>query len=253
MNRQLSVLATLSAGFSPPTVAELLPSTGVISTGLEAEKGLNYEATVRYHALRPKLYFEATGFYFKLKDALVQRRDLSGADYFTNAGNVQQKGLELHGDYTYLPVAKWVDNLVIQADYTYNHFRYGSFVKGTSDFTGKTVPSVPSNTLSITADITVRHGVYFSGTYYSSSKIWLNDANTFSAAPYQIVGSRIGWKTNIGSQFSLNLYFGVDNLFDEVYSLGNDINAAANRFYNAAPRRNYYAGVALQWLKKRAK
>jgi len=39
----LSLKATLSRGFSPPTIAELLPSTGVISTELEAEYGWNYE------------------------------------------------------------------------------------------------------------------------------------------------------------------------------------------------------------------
>ena len=41
---------------------------------------------------------EATGFYFKLDNALVQRRDSFGADYFVNAGNIKQKGLELHAE-----------------------------------------------------------------------------------------------------------------------------------------------------------
>ena len=41
-----SVRATVSRGFSPPTVGELLPSTGVISTELEAEYGWNYEMTL---------------------------------------------------------------------------------------------------------------------------------------------------------------------------------------------------------------
>ncbi|MBL7744432.1 MAG: TonB-dependent receptor [Chitinophagaceae bacterium] len=246
---EFSLLATVSAGFSPPTVAELLPSTGVISTDLEAEKGVNYEMTARYHLRHLKLYFEATGFYFKLKDALVQRRDLSGADYFTNAGDVKQKGVELHADYTYSTAGKLIDNFIIQADYTYNHFRYGSFVKGTSDFSGKEVPSVPSNTLSLTGDITFENGIYVSNTFYLSSKIWLNDANTFFAKAYHILGSRIGWKKTVAKKYRINLYAGADNLLDEVYSLGNDINAAANRFYNAAPRRNYFAGIALQWIK----
>jgi iron complex outermembrane receptor protein len=35
----------------------------------------------------------------------------------------------------------------------------------------------------------------------------------------------------------------MDNILNEVYSLGNDINAAGNRFYNPAPRRNVFAGV----------
>jgi iron complex outermembrane receptor protein len=36
-----------------------------------------------------------------------------------------------------------------------------------------------------------------------------------------------------------------------VYSLGNDINAAANRFYNVAPGRNYAVGVAMFLGKKK--
>ncbi|HEY6504845.1 MAG TPA: TonB-dependent receptor [Chitinophagaceae bacterium] len=245
----LSLLATVSSGFSPPTVAELLPSTGTISTDLEAEKGVNYEMTARYHLRSLHLFFEANAFYFKLNDALVQRRDLSGADYFTNAGDVQEKGLELHGDYTYAPAGKLINNITIQADYTYNHFRYGSFVKGVNDFSGKEVPSVPANTLSLFADLSLKNGFYLNSTFYSASKIWLNDANTFFATPYHLLGGRIGWKKTLSKKYKINLYAGADNLLDETYSLGNDINAAANRYYNAAPRRNYHIGIALQCLK----
>ena len=41
----------------------------------------------------------------------------------------------------------------------------------------------------------------------------------------------------------MELFAGVDNLLNKKYSLGNDINAAANRFYNAAPARNAYGGM----------
>jgi iron complex outermembrane receptor protein len=251
LNKDLSFLVSLSKGFSPPTTAEVLPSTGVISTDLEAEYGWNYEATVRYSLFKRKLQLEATGFYFKLKDALVQRRDISGADYFVNAGDVKQKGIELNADYTYTPFNnKTIDYLLIQAAYSYNHFRYGSFVKGVDDFSGKTVPSVPGNTFSLLTDLQLKNGFYSNATYYAASKIFLNDANTFTANAYHLLGWRLGWKKILQKKYKLNIYAGADNLLDEKYSLGNDINAAANRFYNAAPRRNYYAGVALQWIKK---
>ncbi|MET0636085.1 MAG: TonB-dependent receptor plug domain-containing protein [Chitinophagaceae bacterium] len=243
------VLGSIARGFSPPTVAELLPSTGVISTELEAESGWNYEATVRYLLFNKSLRLEATGFYFDLNDALVQRRDLSGADFFTNAGNVKQKGLELQADYTYYPaVRKVIDNLKVTSAFTYNHFRYGSFVKGTDDFSGKTIPSVPAKTFSTLADLQFSNGAYVGLTYYAASKIYLNDANTAVAEAYHLLGARVGWKKTFSS-IRLNLYGGADNLLDETYSLGNDINAAANRFYNAAPRRNYYVGIGFNWVK----
>ncbi|MGN6293610.1 MAG: TonB-dependent receptor [Chitinophagaceae bacterium] len=247
IGNDLSLFATVSRGFSPPTIAELLPSTGVISTDLEAEEGWNYEMTARYLLFRNHLRLEATGFYFRLNNALVQRRDIAGADFFVNAGNVKQKGLELHADYTYQPPrSRVVDYITINLDYTYSHFRYGSFIKGTDDFTGKQVPSVPNGALAAMADLQLKNGLYLNANLYASSRIFLNDANTATASSYQLLGSRIGWKRTGVSKTRYSIYAGVDNLLDEVYSLGNDINAAGERYYNAAPARNYYAGISFQ-------
>ena len=245
--------ATVSRGFSPPTIAELLPSTGVISTELEAEYGWNYELTAGYDIFHRKLRLEATGFYFKLNNALVQRRDISGADYFVNAGDIKQKGVEITADVSINPTNNSIENYRINAAFTYTNFRYGSFIKGPDNFSGKIVPSVPGNTFSLLADIQLKNGAYLNSTYYLASKIFLNDANTASANAYQLLGVRLGWKKPLRKKYKLNFYAGADNLLDETYSLGNDINAAANRFYNAAPPRNYYAGVSFQWVKLPAK
>ncbi|MBL0337036.1 MAG: TonB-dependent receptor [Chitinophagaceae bacterium] len=59
--------------------------------------------------------------------------------------------------------------------------------------------------------------------------------------------SRMEKKMKTG--ITLNLYAGVENLLDETYSLGNDINAAAGRYYNAAAGRSFYAGVVFNWKK----
>lgn len=247
---ELSLKGTISRGFSPPTISELLPSTGVISTNLEAENGWNYEITISKFFLRKKILLEMTGFYFRLNNALVQRRDISGADYFINAGDVKQKGLEAHSSYLLLAKNKsLVDYLNLRADYTYNHFRYGSFIRGIDDYSGKIVPSVPASTLSFTGDLQLKNGIYTNIIFYAASEIFLNDANSAKAEPYQLMGARIGWSKRFQNKYKLNFYTGADNLLDEIYSLGNDINAAANRFYNAAPRRNYYAGVSFQWIK----
>ncbi len=249
ITEDLSLKATVSRGFSPPTVGELLPSTGIISTELEAEYGWNYEMTTTYDLFHRKLRLEATAFYFKLNNALVQRRDISGADFFINAGNVKQKGAELTADLSISPQKSFIDYYRFNVAYTYNHFRYGTFIKGADDFSGKTVPSVPSNTISVLADVLFKKGIYSNITYYGASDIFLNDANTASAEAYHLLGCRLGWKNIYQKKYKVNFYAGIDNLLNESYSLGNDINAAANRFYNAAPKRNYYVGLSLQWIK----
>jgi iron complex outermembrane receptor protein len=243
--------ATASRGFSPPTVAEILPSTGVISTELEAENGWNYETTVRLYTLRNKLKLEAAAFYFKLNDALVQRRDISGADFFVNAGDIKQKGIELHADFKTRLGVDFFKSIGLRSDVTLNKFRYGSFIKGVDNFSGKKVPSVPSSIFTFLVDVECKNGLYLNTNYYSASAIYLNDANTAKAEPYHLLGCQLGFKKKIKQIYLLNIFTGADNLLNETYSLGNDINAAANRFYNAAPKRNYYAGVSFQWISKK--
>src|SRR5436190_5724179 len=95
------IYGSVSEGFSPPTVAEVLPSTTVISTDLQAEHGINYELGFKSSWLQQKLYVEVNAFYYRLQDAIVSRKDSSNADYFTNAGSTKQRGIESQASYKF--------------------------------------------------------------------------------------------------------------------------------------------------------
>lgn len=247
-----SLTASLARGFSPPTISELLPSTGVISTHLEAEYGWNYELSADADLFQRRLQLNASGYYFRLHNALVQRRDSSGADFFVNAGDTRQKGVELSAHWLITSSVGFLQYCILDAAGSFQHFRYGSFRRAADDFTGKILPSVPARSLSLLADFQFKKGWYSQTTFYTASRIYLNDANTAYEGDYQLLGGRLGWKKTWTKKYKLNIYIGADNLLDQTYSLGNDINAAANRFYNAAPGRNFYAGVAFQWVKQGA-
>ena len=86
-------------------------------------------------------------------------------------------------------------------------------------------------------------------TYFYSDKIPLDDANTSYAGAYQLLGGRIGYSTTI-QKFNLTVFTGVDNALNAKYSLGNDINAAGGRYYNAAATANYFVGLSLNFNKE---
>jgi iron complex outermembrane receptor protein len=245
-NDDLETQATFSKGFSPPTVAELLPSTGRISIDLEAESGYNYELSNSLYLLNKKLRFDASAFYFLLDNALVQQRDASGGDYFVNAGSAKQWGVESALNYfTWFGPNSFAQAINAQLAYTYHNFTYEDYKRLNVDYSGNQLPGVPLNTISAVVDVQMKHGFYINTTYYYNSSIMLNDANTFKADPFHLLGARVGYKTKLGKKLGLHLFAGADNLLNETYSLGNDINAAANRFFNAAPARNYYGGVGI--------
>ena len=86
-------------------------------------------------------------------------------------------------------------------------------------------------------------------TYFFSSRIALNDANTDFASSYNLLGLRIGYKKYISEETRLEVFAGAENILNEKYSLGNDINATGGRYYNAAAGRNFYAGIILRFNK----
>jgi iron complex outermembrane receptor protein len=241
--------ASLSKGFSPPAVSEVLPSTGSINTDLKPEHGISYEAGLKTSFFNRRLYLEVIGFYFELQQAIVVRKDSSNADFYTNAGSTTQKGIESQLSYQLLPYAYGLINSArIWASYTLDNFTYGDFKKDAIDYDGKHLPGVANNTFTGGVDLNSRPGIFLHLTYYCSDKMPLDDANASYAGSYQLFGGRLGYATKM-QKINLTLYTGVDNAFNAKYSLGNDINAAAGRFYNAAPTASYYVGLTFRFDK----
>jgi iron complex outermembrane receptor protein len=96
-------------------------------------------------------------------------------------------------------------------------------------------------------DASTKGGGYLNITYNYTDKISLNDANTSYASSYSLLGARLGYKNIFHRKIKGEIFAGADNIFNTKYSLGNDINAAAGRYYNAAPGRNFYAGIIFKF------
>ena len=240
----LWLYGSVSRGFSPPTTAEVLPSNGVISTSLNAEQGINYEGGIKSEWCQNKLYAEFNVFYYRLKDAIVLRRDASNADYFTNAGSTKQKGFESQASYIFVEKPnQFISRAKSWIAYTKNDFTYDDFKQTTNDYSGKKIPSVSPNFVSWGFDLASKTGLYSNITYYYCDKIALNDANTEFASSYHLLGARIGCKKSVLQKIMIDFFVGADNLLNETYSLGNDINATGGRYFNAAAGRNYFAGL----------
>ncbi|GAO45137.1 putative TonB-dependent receptor [Flavihumibacter petaseus NBRC 106054] len=243
--RGLTTYLLAAKGFSPPSTGELLPSNSIINNNLQAEWGWNYEAGLRGNVIRGKGWFELNFFYFALHDAIVQRRDASGADYFDNAGDTRQKGIEASFRYPLLMKRQW--RLNYRMSYTLSDFHYKDFIQVDHDYSGNELPGVAKQVVNAGLFVNTLYGQALAVTYQYCDPIWLNDANTDKAAPFHLLGARLS--STIGKY--LEVFAGADNLFNTTYSLGNDINAAAGRYYNAAYGRNYYAGLRFSLSSRR--
>ena len=241
----ISLYGQLSKGYSSPSIAEIRPSAGGVYSGLQAEYGWSKEIGIKLSAWRNKLYMQAALFQFDLRDAIVRRVNNIGAEYFVNEGDVQQKGIEIEyqNNQVNLPRQKIFKSLKWSQAITLNDFRFVNYKNNQTSFAGNQLTGIADNVIvsSLAMDLTAHF--YWNVQFNYVGKMPLNDANTFFSNPYRLWQSKIGWRS--GHTRPIELFLLMDNIGNENYSLGFDINAFGNRFYNPAPSRNYQFGLII--------
>lgn len=250
---RLSLQASLSKGYSPPTLSEVRASDNVINVNLQPEYGWNYETGLKYQTLNSRLFIDITGFYYNLKNAIVRRVNDNNTDYFVNAGGTRQWGLESTLALWVIPVntSNFIRGLQFRNAYTLSHFKFDKYLDKTADYSGNYLTGVPKNVLVSSIDLQLPKSFYAFVQHNFTSNIPLNDANTVYAEKYHILQAKIGWRNLRIGNVPLEVFAGADNLLNERYSLGNDLNAMGGRYFNAAAKRSFYGGLALRFTRNK--
>lgn len=243
---QNNVYVLAEKGYTPPSVSELSPTGSNINLGLRPSQGWNYAVGSQGYFFGRRLFYDVSLFHFRLSQAIVQRRDSAGGDYYINSGGTYQSGAEALVRYTWQVGNKneLLKKMEATLAYTGYQFTYRDFTQLSANYTGNRLPGVPDHVVSLSVDADMRPGIYANLSYYYCSAIYLNDANTDRAVDYTLLGARLGYRKSF-KRVLLDVYAGGDNLLNKKYSLGNDINAAGGRYYNAAPGVNFFAGLSL--------
>jgi len=244
LNPRSAVFGSISAGFSPPTIDEVRTNEGSINLDLEAEKGVNYEIGYRANHSKGRINTELNLFYFQLDETITSFTNEQGVVLFRNAGATDQKGIEAQLDYALVRKQSGiVQELKLSHAYTGHFFQFKDYQQNDNDFSGNDLTGVSPHTLINQLDLRAKAGFYLNLTHQWVDQIPLNDANTVFQDPYHLMNARLGWRNTLGVKWDLEIYGGIDNLLDESYSLGNDLNAFGGRYYQPAPMRNYYGGL----------
>jgi iron complex outermembrane receptor protein len=250
LTNSMALHGSISYGFSPPAIEEVRTNEGSINLGLQPEKGTNYEVGFRGNTLRGKLNFDLTAFFFKLNETIVQQPsdDRPGTFVFRNAGNTDQKGLELAATWFAIEnPGRTIEQVEIQTAYTFHDFTFKNYVKEGEDYSGNALTGVAPNISVTSINVRTSFGIYLLGTYNFTDKIPLNDANEVYADAYHLVSLKAGYQVSFSGNMEMEIFLGMDNVLNQKYSLGNDLNAFGGRYYQPAPKRNYFGGIKFQF------
>lgn len=249
LSKGWAVRASVSKGYSSPTLAEVRSSDNRINTELEAETGVNYEAGMRWEAPGRRLMADLSFYRYDMDNGIVRHLRDNGAEFYVNAGEIKQKGIEASVWAYLLPLQNegFIQMLSLQSAASYNHYRFGNYQVNNNDFSGHKVTAVPDWTWTNTLQVSFARQIKLNISHLFTAAMPLNDANTAFSKKFHLIQLKGTWSWTITPSKQIHLFAGADNLLNERYSLGNDINAFGDRFFNPAPTRNYYGGVSIHF------
>ncbi len=245
LTSNLNLYGIIARGFSAPSLAEIRPSDGNFYPTLNAEQGWNTEIGMKGNLFSNQVLIDFSVYSFQLNNAIVRRNDLNGNEYFINAGATKQNGLELMIKYLLVHPSKESNySIDFTNSFSYQPYQFTNYQQGNSVFDGNPITGVPKYIWVSSLNFVHKKGWTFNINANLTSKISLNDAATVYAEGYELVQAKLSKQLKWKQQF-FQLFAGVDNLFNQTYSLGNDINAVGNRYFNPAPLRNGYMGIRI--------
>lgn len=246
LSKQTVLRGIVSRGYSTPTKDEIRGSDAIINPYLQAENGWNYELGLRTRTPFERIYLDASAFYYRLNNAIVRRVAANDQDFYVNAGGTNQKGLEIELNANLL---KNNPSFFKQVDFstavTLNDFKFRNYVIGKDNFSGNLLTGIPKLNFTNTLNVNFQHQISLFIQHQYNGKISLNDAQTVYAKSYQLLDAKLSWQKSV-QNYRLTLNFGANNILNNDYSLGNDLNAFGSRYFNPAAKRNFMGGISLK-------
>ncbi len=250
-SKNISVFTSVSHGFSPISLEEILLPDGQINTDLKPEIGWNFEIGVRGNFLKDKLFFNCSVYRLAIENLIVSRRTTLDQFIGINAGKTQHDGFE--GAVTY----NWIKNNKLSistfTNLTLNKYIFKEFIDEDNDFSGNDLTGVPDAVFNTGVDFNFAVGFYGNINYQYVGSMPITDANTLYSDSYTLTNLKIGYLFKFLKELQVNAFLGINNLFNEKYASQILINASsfggnAPRYFYSANPVNYFSGINFKYV-----
>ncbi|MDO1500062.1 TonB-dependent receptor [Winogradskyella maritima] len=250
LSKSVTAYTNISRGFSPITLAETFLPDGQINPDLQPEIGWNYDLGLRGSILKNRLYFDVTVFRLDIENLLVSRRVAEDQFIGINAGETKHDGFEALLNWKVLNNENF--KMTAWTTYTLNNFKFKSFIDGDTDFSGNELTGVPDQVFNFGVDVSSVFGIYGNINYQHVGEMPITDSNSIYSDAYNLTNLKIGFQKDILQDFNLNIFVGINNLFNEKYASQLLINARAfgnnqPRYYYPGLPINYFSGINLSY------
>ncbi len=239
-----SAYLSFSKGYSVPSIDEVNAGNDRFNSSLQPETAVNYEVGYKASLLQNKLSINLALYQFYLQNTIVSRRDSGGGDFYSNAGNTSQRAAEIA--LQYIPLQNndgFISSFQLDGSFSFTRARFIHYKQGNNSYDGNRLTGTPPAVVYIAALLKNSDGWYGNLAYSYTDRIPLNDANSVYAPAYQLLMAKIGFSNPRKQTGALQYYAAMQVSLNNPYSLGNDLNAAAGRYFNPTAPTNFSVGL----------
>lgn len=228
-------------GFESPTFTEMAyPTVGTsgINFDLKAASSDSYELGLK--SQNPFGLITMALFQTETRNDIVPAKTEGGRSSFRNADKTLRQGAELGWQHTL-----WQD-LNLRASYSYLDASFDSDVAKTAINKGNAIPGIAKNQAFASVAWQPEQGFQAGFELRYMDKVYVNDSNTDSAPSYTVAAVNAGYRW-VMTDWSVNSYARIDNLFDRDYIGSVIVNDGKSRFFEPAEGRNLSAGMSVTY------
>ena len=238
VNSNDNIFFSFGTSFETPTLNELSnnPNGEGLNENLKSSSSLNYE--IGWRKAVSNLTLEAIAYVISSENEILpyELEQFPGKNFYQNVGSTSRYGLELNSQLSFKGGR-------INLSYTLSKNKFEDFIIDNNNLADNLIPGIPSQMLDLDLIFKLSRGRSLIISNRLIGERYADNANETLISSYNLLNIKYSKEIFRKSE----IFLGVNNAFNQEYFDNIRINAFGKRYYEPAPKRNFYFGINLSF------
>jgi iron complex outermembrane receptor protein len=234
VNSNDNIFFSFGTSFETPTLNELSnnPNGVGLNEDLNSSSSLNYE--IGWRKAVSNLTLEAIAYFINSENEILpyELEQFPGKNFYQNVGSTSRLGIELNSQLSFKGGR-------INLSYTLSKNKFEDFIIDNNNLADNLIPGIPSQMLDLDLIFKLSRGRSLIISNRLIGERYADNANETLISSYNLLN--VKYSKDIFS--NSEIFLGVNNAFNQEYFDNIRINAFGKRYYEPAPKRNFYFGI----------
>ena len=234
VNSNDNIFFSFGTSFETPTLNELSnnPNGEGLNENLKSSSSLNYE--IGWRKSISNLTLEAIAYAISSENEILpyELEQFPGKNFYQNVGSTSRYGVELNSQLSFKGGR-------INLSYTLSKNKFEDFIIDNNNLADNLIPGIPSQMLDLDLIFKLSKGRSLIISNRLIGERYADNANETLISSYNLLNIKYSKEIFSNSE----IFLGVNNAFNQEYFDNIRINAFGKRYYEPAPKRNFYFGI----------